>query len=468
MKRQLTFSPVTRVSGLLSIELLVDEERRVCEANCSGDQFRGFELMLHGRKITDAVYFTQRVCGICSMAHGYISARLVDQIYDLTPTPEIALLQQAMLGAEFLQNHLRHFYLLTLPDYLDAELLPDYLSPPLSRRQSRFNVAEQHALVEHYFKAMEYSRKCHDMLALFGGKIPHQHGLTAAGVGVAPTAAKRIQFLSLLKQVQEFIQTSMLPDVYQLANVYQDYNHLGTRPARFISFGLFDPALGGHFPSGIYNEGKMLPVSIDAIKESIKFARYKQSDTAVSIPVPEKPGAYSWVKAPRYQGLSYEGGPLARKTIRNPNPNILQPLSGIIQRLVARCEEAAQISQWIEEWLNQLPAQGQYTMTLGHPVRDQAIQIGDVPRGPLLHSLSASGDQIDNYNIITPSTWNFSPKDEYGHRGPVEEALVGLEAESGYLTQIGQVVRSFDPCLSCATHCIDLSGQNKIEFQIPV
>jgi hydrogenase large subunit len=124
MLRKITVSPITRISGLLSIDIYADETGRAKEANVIGEQFRGFEAMMKGRRITDAVYFTQRICGICSMAHGFTAARLVEQIYGMLPTPEMLLLQQAMLGAEFLQNHIRHFYLLALPDYLGTGASP--------------------------------------------------------------------------------------------------------------------------------------------------------------------------------------------------------------------------------------------------------------------------------------------------------------------------------------------------------
>ena len=104
MIQKISFSPVTRISGLLSVDIFSDENGRVKEANVIGEQFRGFEAMMKGRQITDAVYFTQRICGICSMAHGFTAARLVEQIYGITPTPELILLQQAMLGAEFLRT----------------------------------------------------------------------------------------------------------------------------------------------------------------------------------------------------------------------------------------------------------------------------------------------------------------------------------------------------------------------------
>lgn len=69
MQRTVTVSPMTRVSGLLSVQAFIDGNT-VVEARASGGQFRGFEMMMVGRKATDAPYFTERICGICSAAHG--------------------------------------------------------------------------------------------------------------------------------------------------------------------------------------------------------------------------------------------------------------------------------------------------------------------------------------------------------------------------------------------------------------
>lgn len=386
------------------------------------------------------------------MAHGFTAARLVEKIFGITPTPEMILLQQAMLGAEFLQNHIRHFYLLALPDYLSSDFLP-YIPAPASahvRSGSRLSAAQQRLLVDHYFTAMEYSRKCHNMLAVFGGKIPHQHGLTAEGVTVTPTADRRLQFLSMLEEVQVFLNSIMLPDVYRLAEVYADYFKAGTRPARFISFGLFDPRFGGHFPSGVFDEGNFMPVQPDYIRESVTFSWYAEDGTQTQ-PQPDKPGAYTWVKAPRYRGLSCEGGPLARKVIKNGNPPIASP--GVMARLLARTEEAVLISQWMADWMNDLPDQGRYTIPTVKAILPEAIQLNDAPRGPLLHAMAVSGETVVHYNIITPSTWNFSPKDATGQRGPCEEALVGtVITDPGNPAEPGRIIRSFDPCLSCGTH----------------
>ncbi|MGE5557084.1 MAG: nickel-dependent hydrogenase large subunit [Bacillota bacterium] len=458
----LSVSPVTRISGLLSIDVFLDPAGAVCEANCVGEQFRGFEQMLKGRKITDSVYFTQRICGICSLAHGYTAARLVDQVYGVKLSPETVLLQQAMLGAEFLQNHLRHFYLLVLPDYLPCSLSPGWAKPA---SDSRFDPPQTKTLVDHYFEAAVYSRKCHEMLAVFGGKIPHQHGLVPEGVAVFPSADRKLQFVSLIREVRSFIERALLPDAYLLAEVYHDYLNIGSGHPRFISFGLFDPRFGGHFPTGIYARGKILPVEFDQISQSIYHSWFKNSGGEI-VPDPDKPQGYTWVKAPRYKDLAFEGGPLARKIIRSGSE--IPAFTGAMARNLARAEEAHLIAAWVEDWVRNLPQQGEFITELPkEPVLARAVQGNDAPRGPLLHALAARGNDIASYMVITPSMWNFSPKDERGQRGPAEESLVGTGvADPACPAEIGRIVRSFDPCLSCGTHVMEMSGKKLVDIRL--
>ena len=201
-----------------------------------------------------------------------------------------------------------------------------------------------------------------------------------------------------------------------------------------------------------------MPVVIEEIHESIRFAWYLQTDQQIQ-PDPYKPGAYTWVKAPRYHGMALEGGPLARKVIKD----YIYPgnKNGVMARLLARAEEAALIAGWMRDWINKLPNGGDLIVPIEAPLLTKAIEIHDAPRGPLLHAVAVEDNHIAGYDIITPTTWNFSPKDDAGWRGPAEEALVGTLVEPDYTAAPGRIIRSFDPCLTCGAHVIDKSGNSR-------
>ena len=76
----------------------------------------------------------------------------------------------------------------------------------------------------------------------------------------------------------------------------------------------------------------------------------------------------------------------------------------------------------------------------------------EAARGSLGHWLSIRRGRIDRYQIIAPTTWNFSPRDSQARPGPLEQALVGLPAGEGALPTVQHVVRSFDPCMVCTVH----------------
>jgi len=62
---------------------------------------------------------------------------------------------------------------------------------------------------------------------------------------------------------------------------------------------------------------------------------------------------------------------------------------------------------------------------------------------------------IDRYQILTPTNWNASPRDDSGQLGPIEQALVGTPvANIKQPIEVLRVVHSFDPCLSCAVHMV--------------
>jgi hydrogenase large subunit len=83
-------------------------------------------------------------------------------------------------------------------------------------------------------------------------------------------------------------------------------------------------------------------------------------------------------------------------------------------------------------------------------------------RGALGHWVTISDKKIKNYQIITPTAWNGSPRDTDSIRGPWEEALIHTPLkDTENPVEIGHVIRSFDPCLVCAVHAIQGKMENR-------
>lgn len=459
-KQRIMFSPVTRLSGLLSVEVIVDRGR-VTEANASSTMFRGYEWIMRDRHVTDAVYMTQRICGICSLAHGAVASYLLDELYDHDVPEQGQYLRNIMFGADFLQNHLRHFYLFSLPDFVR---MPD--RPPFHRQNlvdARLNHHDNARLVGNYFEAVKAAQKSHELMTIFGGKAPHQHSFVHGGVAVAPTVDKINRALALLRDISEFVKRYMIPDTELIARVYSDYYRIGITPRRLLSFGLFKFGAKNErllWRSGVLADNRLTIPRVDLIEEDIARAWFRElNDVEIADniePDPYKQGAYTWVKSVRYAGRHFEMGPLARMIFTGR----YHGGTSTMDRIYARSLETLLITELIQEWLTKLVPGEPPINQKETPVKSEVIATTDAMRGALLHSARIANEQVVEYNIITPTAWNFSPKDTHGNRGPVESALVGTEIPNPDLlfTILGRTVRSFDPCLNCGTHVLDAKG----------
>ena len=132
--------------------------------------------------------------------------------------------------------------------------------------------------------------------------------------------------------------------------------------------------------------------------------------------------------------------------------------TGTMDRIVARSLETYLIADLVEKWLYKLKQGPPPLNQKKIPVRRSVTSLTDAMRGPLLHQARISGEQITEYNIITPTVWNFAPKDRFGKHGPAENALLSTQIppQVPAETILGRIIRSFDPCLPCGTHLITI------------
>jgi hydrogenase large subunit len=323
----------------------------------------------------------------------------------------------------------------------------------------RFDPATLSRFTGNFVAAITARRNAHEMGAIYGGKLPHTPGNIAGGFTAVSSQADKDAFDAYLNDLITFIQTKHIPDAELLANLYSDYLLLGKGYGNLMSFGVFEldnaPSPQLLFQRGRLVNGNATVQTVDVVQivEQIKHSWYTgpEVNPAVGDTVPQYPKgtAYSWLKAPRYGGVPYEVGSLARMMVNGDYSNGIS----VMDRHVARARENLKVALAMRDMLTALPVnQGAFTP---FTLPDSATSMGltEAPRGALGHWLQVGSSKIAKYQVITPTCWNLSPKDSSGVRGPMEQALVGTPvANVDKPIEVLRVVHSYDPCLDCATH----------------
>lgn len=455
--KKITINPVTYTHSPFVVEVTVSQGK-VVDARCSANFFRGFELILKDRDPRDASYLTERICGICSSAHATGAAYALENAAGVKPPLNGNILRNLIFGADILQNHIRHFYLLNMPDYMKGSDMPPFVGG--YKKGYRFSEKANAAMLQNYYESLEIGRLAHELVALLGAKAPFPHSILAGGSTVAPEADVVMDFYYKLKRINNFIKNSMIPDVHNLAEFYNDYYEIGDRKINMLEYGLFpcdSQDRERYFPGGIVLDGQVKKVDTVSIREDLSHAWYTDASTTQSpetgetMPDREKEGSYSWVKAPRYNGKAVEGGPLSRLWVKGDYRRGVSTMD----RIMARVLEAEKIGLLMKRWLEELRPGEPVYHSFKVPREAEGVGLTGAMRGPLGHWLRIEKSKIAHYQIITPTTWNMSPRDADGQLGPMEEALLNTPvADENEPIEISRVVRSFDPCSTCATHII--------------
>lgn len=518
--KKITIDPVTRIEGHLKVDLEI-ENGVVVDAKVVGTMFRGFEPLLTGRDPRDATYVTERICGVCAGSHGWASSLALDAAFGAQVPAGGRILRNLILGAMWLHDHPLHFYHLSALDYLDVMAVAEYKgndpallgvkdkimklvkagdTAPLTPRYQpdEFSVNDPDLVitaVHHYLQALDMQAKAKKMSALFAGKQPHQSSIIVGGVTMLPTPSIVAQFRSMLMEQINFIENVYLQDVVTFGTgpllPLAQAGVGGAGDLNFMSYGGFARDNEGKdpfFKPGVILGGglnNVLPLDAQKITEDVHYSWYKESGatkdlyTDKTIPDLDKKDAYTFVKAPRYEGQPMEVGPLARMLVMKPK--VLMDLitkyeikPGAVARHAARAVETVMLAREMVNWVDELEKEMGSTDFKIHdtahweaPNSGQGAGLTEAPRGALGHWIKVTNHKTENYQMVVPTTWNFSPKDENGVPGPCEKALIGVPVpDPENPINVVRVIRSYDPCLACAIHLIDPKTNQIMKYHI--
>jgi len=284
---RIVVDPVTRIEGHLRIEVRMDGNT-IAEAYSSGTMVRGIEIILRDRDPRDAWAFAQRICGVCTLVHGIASVRSVEDALRYEVPYNAQLVRNLMIGAQFIHDHVMHFYHLHALDWVDvvsalsadpgatatlAQSLskwpkssPGYFADVQSRIKTlvgsgqlgifargywghpAYKLPPEANLmaVAHYLDALAWQREVAELHTIFGGKNPHPHFL----VGGAPNPidlnsdsalnAKRLaQVEDIIRRMREFVEQVYVPDTLAIASFYKDWGAIGEGVGNFMTYGEF-------------------------------------------------------------------------------------------------------------------------------------------------------------------------------------------------------------------------------------
>ncbi len=451
--------------------------------------YRGFERLLQGHDPMDALTIVPRICGICSVSQAVAAAQALANASGVVMPPNGQLATQLMLACENLADHLTHFYVFFMPDFTR----PVYASQCwFSEAQRRFGalIGSTPGNGLNNRAAVAARARWFELIGTLGGKWPHTGAILPGGSSRAIESTERLRMLARVREMRTFLQTTLfgttLEEVTDLTSL-ADLQLWRTRAAGsdmalfldiadaagladmgpglgcYLSFGAYANAPGQHtFARGVWNSALAQQQPLDAthITEDSHHAWYTDAPHGAPLhpsvgqtqPDADKPGAYTWNKAPRLAGQVMETGALARQMVdRQPliRDAELQHGGTVLTRVLARLIEIARILPLMEQWLQALQIHAPFHEP--HTLAQQAQGAGliEAARGALGHWVRIEDGRISHYQIIAPTSWNFSPRDAAGQPGALEAALVGA-AMDGVAVQ--HIVRSFDPCMVCTVH----------------
>jgi len=479
---RIVVGPFNRVEGDLEVTLDV-RDGLVEEARVTTTLYRGFEQLLVGRPSLDALVIAPRICGICSVSQSVAVAAALRGLYRVEPARNGVLATNIAHASENIADHLTHFYLFFMPDFARD----DYAERPwFEAAVQRFKATRGTAAG----RALPARARLLEIMGILAGKWPHSLAFQPGGTTRAIGLGDKMKLVSIVLEFRKFLEEAMfgsrLDDVLALESLealeawaegpartsdFAFFLHLardlgleklGPGPSLLMSYGAYHAPEGTLFSSGLFCDGKTEGLPAQQIEEDVSCSWFNEtpkdparSDSVMNI---EKPDAYSWAKAPRLAGEPVEVGAVARQAVAG-HPLIRdilrrETVTNVRSRVIARVLEIALLTQAMDRWVRGIKLNEPFCMDANPAARGSSVGLVEAARGSLGHWMSVEDGRIAHYQIIAPTTWNFSPRDAVGRPGPLEAALAGtvVGASGAKSVAIQHVVRSFDPCMVCTAH----------------
>lgn len=422
--RRIEVGALTRVEGegALRVELEGDQIARVNLAIYEPPRF--FEALLVGRPLEDVPDITARICGICPVAYQNTSSLALEQALGIQVSPEIRHLRRLLYCAEWIESHGVHMHLLNIPDFFNCD--------------SSIELAKE--FPDEVARGLRLKKHGNQLLEALGGRAVHPINVAVGGFFRAP---KRKHLLDLVDDFRWGLDASIEVTRWVAGFEFPDF----TQPYEMVSLQHPD-----HYPM---NEGSIVSSSgLDITPEAYE-THFEERQVAHST-------ALQSVRLPA--GTPYFVGPLARVNHNRQNLShsarqlsnevgIEWPCHNPYRSIVARALEVVhayeEALQMIDQYEEPERSKVEY-----EPRAGEGMAATEAPRGLIYHRYRIDEQGKITFAKIVPPTSQNQGQIETDLRKLLPGLIGHQDREIGIACE--KLIRSYDPCISCATHFLKL------------
>ncbi len=444
MAKTFEIFPVTRVEGHAKVTIHLNDENVPSEAYLHIPELRGFEKFMEGMSITQAPHVSQRICGICPIAHFLASSKAVDMILGVEPTETVLKLRRLLYHAHYIHSHALHLFALAVPDFILGEspesrniihLLKEF--PELGKKLLNLRSIGQKITLE------------------MTGKAVHPSYYGVGGVGKPLTDEKRDSIQKMANEASETADSIMELGKQMLEKIKE------------IDFSLPTLHMGLVGDNGVHEiyDGVIRVRSVDNTTFDIDPNKYYEH-------IGERSLSFSYMKAPILKsGQVYRVGPLSRlnvcssfskssplsqEMLKDFKSEFGEPAQNVLLQNYARLVETVNSIEMTKE-LSEDPAITNTDVRQTSLGVQNKVGIGvvEAPRGILIHHYEVDENGfIEKVNLIVATAHNNFAFNQSLLQG-AKKVIKDGEIDEQKLNYLETIVRSFDPCFSCSTHLID-------------
>jgi len=464
MTKKISIDPITRLEGHGRIDLFLNEEGGLENAYFVVPELRGFEKFCEGRPVEEMPRITQRICGVCPIAHHMAAAKAGDAVYHVKIPLAAKKLRELMYSAFFVADHATHFYALGAPDFV--------VGPDAPKAERNILGVVRKVGKEVGARVMQLLQDNHEIAGILGGRYIHAVSATIGGMSKPITEEEREQIVERAKRSIETAKFSLklFEDVVLKNQSYVDLILSDAFTHRTYYMGLVDENNKVNF-----YDGQVRVVGPDG-KELVKYSPEEYLDVVAEHIEPWSYLKFPYLKPVGWKGFVdgpgsgiYRATPLSRL---NASDGMATPLAQaeyerfydtlggkpVHQTLATHWARLIELLYAAERSLElaqdpEITSPDVHTIPTETP--DEGVGIVEAPRGTLTHHyVTDERGILKKVNLIVGTTNNYAAMGLSIKKAAEGLIQPGKPVTDGILNRIEMAFRAYDPCLGCATHTL--------------